>query len=367
MIAINQLSNGRLDDRLLTDQEIWGQLPAPGSQDPSARVENRVLQLAQLRLPPAGALSPGAAQRRLRGSCGEDRVPQRIAGRDFKAYAKFLGNLGEAAQLPKREDTFPAHWEHLDLPANGSTPVEIVQVSPRAAAYLRDWQETMLRADFASAREASGVVAYVDPHFADKENMMNFAVRLACASMLVAVENAEDYVGLFAVVKNCEVEDGKLEVSLRLVFGQRRSDTGWQPPPWCGLGSLSGLSYLDFSEQLSADGAHMEYAKGDIPSYFYVLGLPSDTASHFCLEGVDANALRAELKKRRVPTLRGKGDFVGMRVAPMGWSWAVVLAQTTIEDTLDQGPEKGFDMLCQQTRVTDGGALPVPGPLVHIE
>ena len=367
MIANNQLSSGRLDDRLLTDQEIWGQLPAPRPQDPSVRVENRVFQLAQFRLPPADALSPDAAQRRLRGSCGEDRAPQRTAGRDFKAYTKFLGNLGEAAQLPKRGDTFPAHWEHLGLPARGSTPVEILQVSTRAAAYLRDWQETLLRADFASAREASGIVAYVDPHFADKEHMMNFAVRFACANMLVAVENAEDNVGLFTAVKKCEMEDGKLDVSLRLVFDQRRSNTGWQPPPWRGLGSLSGLSYFDFSEQLSADGAHMEYTKGDIPSYFYVLGLPSDMASHFCLEGVDANTLRAEIKKRGVPTLLGKGDFVGMRVAPMGWSWAVFLAQTTIEDVFDQGPEKGFDMLCQQTRDTDGGALPVPDPLVHIE
>ena len=105
--------------------------------------------------------------------------------------------------------------------------------------------------------------------------------------MLRLVPNMVDTVGLFTVVKKFDWQllDGKpdISVSLRLVFDQRRSNHGWQDPPWCGLACVASMTFLDASEELSDPGKSLEYAKGDIPSYFYVLELPSGVSEHFCL------------------------------------------------------------------------------------
>ena len=369
LVLIDQLNIGRLDDRLIGDAEIWGDRAVPAAADPPLGVEDRVLKLCRQRCPPADSLSLDAAKRRLHGSCGQGRALLRPDGREFRGYVNLLEGLGpdSADLLPKRGDTFPAHWNFLDLPPPGSRPVDIRDVSPRAAVYLDRWEDLMLREDSSAARLATPYTTYVDPHFKNKQNIIELGIRMSAANMVIAVKQKVDVVGLFAVVKKCEFISDRLSVALRLVFDQRTSNLGWQEPPWCGLGSLTSLSFLDASRQLEGGGAHFEYAKGDIPSYFYVLGLPPALAEHFCLPGLDAATLRRELAARGLPPLRGEGEHVGMCVAPMGWSWAVLFAQCTIEDVFDQGPEKGIPFLAPDRRVTDGACVPVPDPIVHVE
>ena len=269
LVLIDQLNNGRLDDRLIGDAEIWGNRAVPAAADPPLGVDDRVLKLRRQRCPPADSLSLDAAKRRLRGSCGEGRAPLRPDGREFRGYVNFSEGLGSdsADLLPRGGDTFPAHWNFFGLPLPGSRPVSIRDVSPRAAAYLDRWEEVMLREDFYAARSAKPYTTYVEPHFKKKQNIIELGVKMAAANMVIAVEREVDVVGLFSLVKKCEFVSDRLSVALRLVFDQRTSNLGWQEPPWCSLGSLTSLSFLGASRQLEGGGAHFEYAKGDIPSY----------------------------------------------------------------------------------------------------
>ena len=111
---------------------------------------------------------------------------------------------------------------------------------------------------------------------------------------------------------------------------------GWQDPPWCGLSSLSNLAALDFSEEIRP-GRELRYAKGDIPSYFYALGLLEEMAAYFGLPNLGSDEFRATIAEAGLPPLSGKGSGVGLRVAAMGFSWSVFLAQVTAEDIFDGG------------------------------
>ena len=371
LIALQQLNAGKLDDRLLNPlAEHWECFVISEANELS--VQKRVLDCCTSRSPPPDALHVDAALRRLRGAASGSGAVLNSSALDFGKVMKHLRKLGpeRPENLPRRGDTFPSHWSVIDLPEEGTRPVTITKVSPKAAAYLKDWKRKMLKEDFQQEREKSGIDAHVDKHFKG-DNILELAIRMAKANMLRAVENSVDTVGLFTVVKKCEwqkVGDHyELVVALRLVFDQRRSNCGWRDPPWCGLASVASMTYLDASVELAAPGTTLEYAKGDIPSYFYVLELPADLSEHFCLPGLTADRLRKELAKRSLAVLPGHGQHVALAVTPMGWNWAVFLAQSTIEDVFDQGGARPGSVIQPEQRVTDGAAIPGLAVPAHIE
>ena len=48
--------------------------------------------------------------------------------------------------------------------------------------------------------------------------------------------------------------DSEPEVTLRLVLDQRRSNCRWRSPPWCALGGVNAMSFLDVSEEMEEEG-----------------------------------------------------------------------------------------------------------------
>ena len=192
-----------------------------------------------------------------------------------------------------------------------------------------------------------GITPYTDPHFCDKENLLALAGRMAAGGMLRAVPEVHGMMPIFTVTKFAEFLGADVKISLRLIFDVRLENDGWRDAPWCGLGGVSSLSFLDVSEKLRQDSPLL-YAVGDVPAYFYMLEIPEALSQHFVLEGLDTDELRRVF---------GTGQAVGCRVLPMGFKWSVFLAQTVLEDIFEQGgsdvPELGVDR-----RVMEGAPMP---------
>ncbi|CAK0874453.1 unnamed protein product [Prorocentrum cordatum] len=228
--------------------------------------------------------------------------------------------------------------------------------SPRVAQKLEMFKEEMLREDGEACVQACEIRNYVDPHFRKKKEMLQLARRMALAGMLRRTAVKVDEVGLFCVVKKAELVGSEPEVTLRLVFDQRRSNLRWRSPPRRAMGGVSAMSFLDVSEEMKEDGVTMRFGTGDLPDFYYTLELGEELAPYFVLPGVSGDALDALLPEGS--SLPGSGAYVGVKVALMGFSWACWMAQTTMEDIFNTGPQFGLSSLSGDQRLAEGGPLP---------
>ena len=101
------------------------------------------------------------------------------------------------------------------------------------------------------------------------------------------------------------IEDtcGHWSVRLRLIFDGRLPNTDWKKPPWVGLGGPGAISQLEMSVEAD-DGYHPEMATGDVPNWYYMLGIPQKVAPWFGFPGVTARELR-EHSRTCCTTVRG--------------------------------------------------------------
>ena len=164
---------------------------------------------------------------------------------------------------------------------------------------------------------------------------MTLTLRMAMSGMLIAVEEVMMTVGLFTVVKKVD-EDGL--PTLRLVFDQRIPNEYWQDPPWTPLAGPGALASIDLSEEKQRVWQTW-IAQGDVPDCFYRWGIPPKMAEWFVIPDVDFGQLKEELARlgqhevveAMIDGRHGKHfKGVGLKVAAMGWSWAVFLAQSGI-------------------------------------
>ncbi|CAK0797355.1 unnamed protein product [Prorocentrum cordatum] len=304
LLALRQLYRGSLDDSLLELADCWGQGVMPDNLDGdfSRRVLGEV-RAAILRLRPAAS----------------------AAGNQSRSTFK-------------------------------QRPVNAKSVSPRVAQKLERFKEEMLKEDGDACVQACEVRNYVDPHFRKKKEMLQLARRMALAVMLCRTAEKVDEVGLFCAVKKAELAKEEPEVTLRLVFDQRRSNSRWRAPPWRAMGGVSAMSFLDGSEEMKEDGVTMRFGTGDLPDFYYTLELGEDLAPYFVLPGVSGDELDAVLPEASL--LPGTGSYVGVKVALMGFSWACWIAQTTMEDIFNSGPQAGLPSLSEGQRLAEGGPLP---------
>ena len=84
------------------------------------------------------------------------------------------------------------------------------------------------------------------------------------------------------------------EASLRLIFDLRRGNRYWRDPPWTALSGASSLAWLDFSVARSLEGQFW-ISSGDVPDFFYHLGLPQEFSAWFCLDGFGVDELTKRL------------------------------------------------------------------------
>ena len=94
---------------------------------------------------------------------------------------------------------------------------------------------------------------------------------------------------------------------------------------------------IDASSEIQ-EGFHVKAAVGDVPDYYYRLHLPSEMARHFCLSSVTPKEVAEELRRLGAPVEFDESkEFLAVRALVMGFSWAVYLAQITLEDSLASG------------------------------
>ncbi|CAK0885370.1 unnamed protein product [Prorocentrum cordatum] len=115
------------------------------------------------------------------------------------------------------------------------------------------------------------------------------------------------------------------------------------------------MSFLDVSEEMKEGRVTMRSCTGDLPDFYYALKLGEEIAPYFVLQGVSGDELDAVLPDgSRSP---GSGAYAGEKVALMGFSWACWMAQTTMEDIFNAGPQAGLPSLSEGQRLAEGGPL----------
>ena len=162
------------------------------------------------------------------------------------------------------------------------------------------------------------VEIYMDPIL--KNNLHEYCVfikDLFEKGMLQFTSHPRDLISPFFVAK----KSGKQ----RLVLDCRAVNQRFRPPPRVALAAGYSWSRLHIPE-----GETLFTAQSDIRDYFYSLSLPAELRELFCLPPIPHSLLL----EWQVPFELGgccasSGGWVWpcMRVVPMGWSWAMWIAQ----------------------------------------
>ena len=227
----------------------------------------------------------------------------------------------------------------ISLPDCASSPVPLEQVLDESG---RDTVKDPFRCMMLSEEEWGEVIEqhspiepYMDPLLKDDLPEYSLFIQdLFHKNMVDFTEAPRDCVTPFFVAK----KSGRL----RMVLDCRTVNRRFRPPPPLALSAGYSWSRLRVPK-----GKKLYIAQSDIRDYFYALEMPHNLRPLFCLPPVPKKLLR----EWDVPADRG-GDLVGdngwvwpmLRVIPMGWSWAMWLAQKVHEEQVriatGFGPER---------------------------
>ena len=237
-------------------------------------------------------------------------------------------------QRPRKGTVTPLVVSNVSLPKEGSQPVPLTDFVPAARHYFSDISRFMLRDETEGRELREGMKGYSDPVLRNRKTKLALIGRLWKSGMLVETREVFRNIEVFTVVKKLEDQaDGSVLVHGRLIFDGRVPNTDWRDPPWVGLSGPGCMAGLDLGAVEEA-GLKARLATGDVPDWFYKLGIPRALAGYFGWEGVStkelAELLRGEGWTGPLPD-EEMGKCLGMGVLVMGWSWAVYLAQSALE------------------------------------
>lgn len=330
--TVQEMASGKLTNALQTEF-LWG---PPGDRAGASRAENEItdrMVAAHVRRPLDRERDTG--ERALGNLVGESSL--RRGDSPSKPGVDSTTRV-ERNMRPLRGERWPIdNVNNVDLPGIGTKPVDMMRVSSTASRFLSR-PRRMLDPDGRRKQRESGIISYHDENLRDKPTMLALAARMWMGSMLREVDAVEEFVSLFAVVKKVLEGESELtwEVVLRLIFDHRYGNLAWKVPPWIPLSGPSCFSEVNTTRVAEA-GKTMDAASGDIPSWFYLLQLPEWCSAHFVLQDVSTSDLLEVLKaanwKGPMPNPK-RGQHLGLRVVPMGWRWAVYLAQVTLIDVI---------------------------------
>ncbi len=298
---------------------------------------------------------------------GEDTVcPFCELNSDPRGAEKGTPKGGETQ--PRKGAMTPLVVENVSLPPEGSTPIALSDFCPAAKFFFADVKRLMLREELEAREKRQGVRSYCDPILRDRKVKLKLCARLWKAGMLRETWRIRRGIDVFTVVKKIEeLGGGDFRVLSRLIFDGRLPNTDWRDPPWVGLSGPGCLASLDLGEMEKA-GRKAHLATGDVPDWFYRLGVPQELVEWFGWEGVTSLELKVLLTaqnwKGDMPDPK-KGNLLGMGVLIMGWSWAVFFAQSALESiVLGLAPE-----LRKERQLVQGAAVPPfhpEDPLTHV-
>ena len=215
--------------------------------------------------------------------------------------------------------------------------------------------EKMIHPERGEIMKEAEIKPYTAPHFLEKENLLKLGVRMARGGMACAVPEVKGTSPLFTVVKKAELNKGRASVSLKLIFDLRLENLGWQDAPWCGLGGVSSMSFLDVSEEAknrtaSPCSTRSATSRTTSASSRSRSRCPSTSSSRGCRRPSSARHWGP-----RATCSQASETTSGSACCPC--KRAVYLAQTCLEDTFEGGssdhPELG-----PERRVMEGAPLP---------
>ena len=246
------------------------------------------------------------------------------------AWASLVRDLGQGYDGCRRGDIVPLKVELLALPAV-QTRLRL-ESTARAGEFVRDWRQLMLRpqSEAPAPSAVSGTGSYGDPSLRGG-TLVQLGLRLLKSGMAVPGRKLLPCgVRMFAVHKR--------EGQQRLVFDMRRGNLYFREPPTCEMASVETLAALDLSSASVGEGSLHAFA-GDVPDYFYRLQLPADMVGLFWVDGLEGHAF-CEFRDAAVRNGFSADLFDGcealcLAVPCMGFSWAPLLAQLTLEEILD--------------------------------
>lgn len=366
LLGFRSLLKGRLSDDIL-QKEVWGADEAFQKASPSsASLCSRVLDVESQHPRPADVPVGHGALGRLLGLAFFQKKEQR----------------SRKPGTPLRGEMWPMTVANVDLPAPGSLPVKVekfcwrvrrayenastVMFLEKGAGMATAAKDDELSAHLpdgtplpppVSMKEGEKIRVYMDPVLREKSQLVAFAVRLWQAGMLRTVNRKRCQVPLFTVVKKVNPEG---VVQLRLVFDLREINRIFRSPPWAALGGPAPLPSLDVCVE-AADGWELHGASGDVPDYFYRLGIPEILSEAFVLDGIAPAELRTALIQSgwTGPLPTADGRFLAFAIAPMGWSWAVWIAQQVISSICLSDPRVGSIMPSPDAG-SEGKVVPQP-------
>ena len=183
------------------------------------------------------------------------------------------------------------------------------------------------------AEEQAGFTPYMDSKLkGDPLLYCSFVKDLIDSGMVEFTSAPQDLVTPFFVVK----KTGRL----RLILDCRGVNRRFRPPPPMALGSGSSWSQLSIEK-----GDCLFTAQSDIKDYFYSLQLPSSLRPLFSLPAIPTACLtRWSVGRDLWDGLDREGwVFPMLRVVPMGWNWAMYLAQRVHQHQAMIGAGLTFD------------------------
>lgn len=351
LAALQDLGRDNLTERLLENhlyQEGGG--TSSTSTAGGSSVTRDLIDIHRSRPLPGGPDCRDGALVRL---VGESKVKQYFPWKLPRKGAK------TGSSVPLRGEMWPARVVDVDLPPDGNIPVWIGKLSRRVRVTLERYEEVMLNPRVSQERRDHPITPYHDPEFQREGQALALACRMWRSGMLAETKEVEEEISLFTVVKKVEQPSGR--IVLRLIVDARHGNQAWREPPWtpmAGPGALGGISFRKGVRK----GGRFDAACGDLPDFFYTLELPADFVKYFVLKDVTTAEVRAALEREGykgvLPDVL-KGDRLGLRVVPMGWSWAVWIAQNCLLGVITSClPEASHErVLVQGTRA----------PLVDLE
>ena len=215
----------------------------------------------------------------------------------------------------------PYDRDLVSLPDCGDQPIPLSQVmDDRGRELVKDPLAFMLR----DSEECGKMVEhdetfqpYMDPRLqADSALYAVFIKDLVDKGMFDFTLRPGDLVTPFFVVK----KNGRL----RFILDCRGVNKRFRDPPPLALAAGSTWSQLEVPS-----GEHLYVAQSDIRDYFFSLELPPDLQHLFCLPPISMQYLRDWGIAMPGDGLVDSSGWVWprCRVIPMGWSWAMYIAQ----------------------------------------
>ncbi|CAE7380279.1 gag-pol [Symbiodinium natans] len=200
----------------------------------------------------------------------------------------------------------------VSLPESGAEPLEATAlIDDQGREILERFESTMFVGEDVS--HGSPIKPYMDDTLrSSPKAYAQFISDIFERGMIDFDRTATSIITPFFVSK----KSGKL----RLVLDCRASNQQFDRPPDIALAAGYTFAQLELPE-----GESLFVAQSDVRDYFYSIGLPQGLRRYFALPPIPASALPAGVGV--IAESEGELWYPRMKVVPMGWSWAMWIAQ----------------------------------------